>query len=274
MEEARRLITRLQRPGLWGWKDPRTIFFIDLWMALLPTIRMIIPFRHPIELLASYMLRVPNWRLVREADQVFRSFVAYHSKILQMVEQRPGQCYVFYAQTGYQDLGRLQGSLEGFLDAKLDVPLADGVFHDDEFTDLGLGPAEHELFAKFFPAAAKCFDQVNQVAAIEFKPDGGQSSSRPEYSALSQLAEYMSPSADAADIVPAFLRIVAPRVPAYSRYVASNLDELIRKITWLEQHATTQEIEIEHLNEETKQLGAAVLMYREVVRRTQAAGFL
>ena len=33
-------------------------------------------------------------------------------------------------------------------------------------------------------------------------------------------------------------------------------------------------LEIEHLNEETKQLGAAVLMYREVVRRTQAAGFL
>jgi hypothetical protein len=33
-------------------------------------------------------------------------------------------------------------------------------------------------------------------------------------------------------------------------------------------------LEIEHLNEETKQLGAAVLMYREVVRRTEAAGFL
>ena len=32
-------------------------------------------------------------------------------------------------------------------------------------------------------------------------------------------------------------------------------------------------LEIEHLNEETKQLGAAVLMYREVVRRTEAAGF-
>ena len=33
-------------------------------------------------------------------------------------------------------------------------------------------------------------------------------------------------------------------------------------------------LEIEQLNEETKQLGVAVLMYREVVRRTEAAGFM
>jgi len=42
----------------------------------------------------------------------------------------------------------------------------------------------------------------------------------------------------------------------------------------LEELVRIMALEIEHLNEETKQLGAAVLMYREVVRRTQAAGFL
>ena len=36
----------------------------------------------------------------------------------------------------------------------------------------------------------------------------------------------------------------------------------------------TMALEIENLNEETKQLRAAVLMYREVVRRTQEVGFL
>ena len=35
----------------------------------------------------------------------------------------------------------------------------------------------------------------------------------------------------------------------------------------------TMAVEIERLNEETKQLHAAILMYREVARRTQAAVF-
>lgn len=42
----------------------------------------------------------------------------------------------------------------------------------------------------------------------------------------------------------------------------------------LEQLVRTMALEIENLNEETKQLRAAVLMYREVVRRTQEVGFL
>ena len=42
----------------------------------------------------------------------------------------------------------------------------------------------------------------------------------------------------------------------------------------LEQLVRTMALEIENLNEETKQLRAAVLMYREVVRRTEEVGFL
>ena len=42
----------------------------------------------------------------------------------------------------------------------------------------------------------------------------------------------------------------------------------------LEKLVRTMALEIERLNEETKQLRAAVLMYREVARRIEAAGFL
>ena len=42
----------------------------------------------------------------------------------------------------------------------------------------------------------------------------------------------------------------------------------------LEELVRTMALEIETLNEDTEQLRAAVLMYREVVRRTQEVGFL
>ena len=41
VSEAAGLVAALQRPGLWGWKDPRTVLFIDLWLAVLPTVRMV-----------------------------------------------------------------------------------------------------------------------------------------------------------------------------------------------------------------------------------------
>ena len=133
------LVSALQRPGLWGWKDPRTVLFIDLWLAVLPTMRMIIPLRHPIELFASYLRRLPNQRLMRRPDQVFRSYTAYHSKILQVVERHREQCYVFYAQTAYQNLECLQSALENFLGEKLRFSEAADAFHQEEFTDLRLG---------------------------------------------------------------------------------------------------------------------------------------
>lgn len=257
MMEARELVSALQRPGLWGWKDPRTPLFIDLWLALLPKVRMIIPLRHPVELFASYMRRIPNQRLMRGADQVFRSYSAYHTKILEVVEQYPEQCYIFYAQTAYQNLERLRVSLEQFLSSRLEFPESDGVFHREEFTDLSLGRAELESFARFFPAPAACFERLNQRAGIRFVGNQERPESRRGITALNGLAEFLKIPEDGADYTPLFFRVVAPTFESYSRYLARHLDDLFGKLAWLERQVASKDDAIEELKQHIQDLESA-----------------
>jgi len=46
LETARRLIeTRSRKHPVWGWKDPRTVFFLNQWKALLPELRVLLIWR-------------------------------------------------------------------------------------------------------------------------------------------------------------------------------------------------------------------------------------
>lgn len=57
-DEAQRLCAPLsQGPGVWGFKDPRTIWTLEGWLALFPEARMIGVFRHPAEVIKSLMAR-------------------------------------------------------------------------------------------------------------------------------------------------------------------------------------------------------------------------
>lgn len=57
-DEAQRLCVSLSRgPGVWGFKDPRTIWTLEGWLALFPGARMIGVFRHPAAVMKSLMAR-------------------------------------------------------------------------------------------------------------------------------------------------------------------------------------------------------------------------
>jgi hypothetical protein len=245
-DNAATLVFRLQRPGLWGWKDPRTVLFIDLWLELLPTVRMVIPLRHPVELFASYLLRLPNQRLMLRADQVFRSYAAYHAKIAQVVNRHRDQCYVFYAQSAYQNLNMFRDSLQDFLGSKLRLQEASGGIHLEEFTDLGIGAAEHESFAKFFPASAAWFDRLNDQADIPFAGNS-RAGSRSELTAFNRLADFLETDKAGADCAALFFRMVAPSFSGYAAYQRAHLEELYRTIAWFEQQSHSKDREIEQL---------------------------
>jgi hypothetical protein len=45
--QARMLIAERQHKERWGWKDPRTSLFLDLWADLLPGAHILVLIRHP-----------------------------------------------------------------------------------------------------------------------------------------------------------------------------------------------------------------------------------
>ena len=78
---------------VWGWKEPRTVLFLDYWDAILPAARYVFVFRRPVEVVDS---------LFRRGDEAFAgnpAFAAqvwlhYNSSILKFVRRYPDRCLV------------------------------------------------------------------------------------------------------------------------------------------------------------------------------------
>ncbi len=165
------LLQQSQSAGLWGWKDPRTVLFTDLWLHLLPNAKILIPIRHPMGVFSSYLKRVPDPRFLRSPEQVFISYGVYHSRILQIVRDRPDHCLVIAIREAMQDPDRLVRVLGDFLGPDFHGDTDFSWYKPEEFDQAPASEGLHRLFGRLYPAAAERFDTLNSLAAIPWLPE-------------------------------------------------------------------------------------------------------
>jgi hypothetical protein len=63
LKEVHEAVKTNAQPGAWGWKDPRTTLFLDLWLKLLPDAKYLFVYRAPWEVVDS---------LFRRGDKAFQ----------------------------------------------------------------------------------------------------------------------------------------------------------------------------------------------------------
>jgi hypothetical protein len=129
--EARALIAERARPNqLWGWKEPRTVLFLEYWRQVLPDARHLFVFRSPWEIADS---------LYRRGDRAFHEnpFLAlelwlyYNRAIVDFTTAHPDRCLIMDIRQVIADPG-------GLLDAvrtRLELPVgrAPDRFREDLF---------------------------------------------------------------------------------------------------------------------------------------------
>jgi hypothetical protein len=90
--EAEQLVAdRRRRGGIWGWKDPRTILFLDFWDQLIPDARYIFIFRRPWEVVDSFFRR-GDPAFVFNPLLAARVWLHYNRLLLRFVARHPEQC--------------------------------------------------------------------------------------------------------------------------------------------------------------------------------------
>jgi hypothetical protein len=183
-EEALRILESLARPGLWGWKDPRTLLFIDFWMGLLPDARLIVPIRHPLEVYYSYLKRIRILPLLNPYALFFPAYARQSERLFEVAKHHAPRVYVLDAQTAYRQPEQLWTDLSAFLEVEKRVPPSYPLFKENEFTRLRLTERACDVFAKQFPEAAGAFQQLNEMARIRFEPVRGSSPFDPVLAAI------------------------------------------------------------------------------------------
>lgn len=93
MEEAIKLIeARNNRYEFWGWKDPRSVIFLDIWKELIPNLKSLLIWREGTEVVGSLVRRSrkathPVYKI--GAYTSFRVWKFYNERMLSYYEKNP-----------------------------------------------------------------------------------------------------------------------------------------------------------------------------------------
>ena len=154
---------RADRP-FWGWKDPRTCLFLDLWKRLLPQARYLFLYRHPVDVALSLWRRNTDPELRQDPWLSFRAWELYNRQLLTFRDRHPERCFVAHAPAFAADLA-------GFvrrLGARLDLPLQDGDFgalYDSEDLAPSCQPPR-PYWEGMIPEALALYSRLEEIADL------------------------------------------------------------------------------------------------------------
>jgi hypothetical protein len=156
--------SRMQKDGIWGWKEPRTTLFLDFWETLIPEAKYVLVYREPWEVINSLFARgdkafINNPRLAVDV------WIAYNIAILNCYKRNPSRSTLIHVR-------HLQGLASGFIDlvrTKLQLqisPLEKEMF-DDRLMHSCISFGHREaLLEHFFPKAIEVFRELNELADL------------------------------------------------------------------------------------------------------------
>lgn len=87
------LADRRNRGCVWGWKDPRTVLFLEFWAEMLPEARFVFVFRSPWEVVDSFFRR-GDPAFVFNPLLAARVWLHYNRLILRFVSRHHDRCLV------------------------------------------------------------------------------------------------------------------------------------------------------------------------------------
>jgi hypothetical protein len=163
-ERARELVAaRADRP-FWGWKEPRTCLFLELWERLLPQARFLFLYRHPVDVTLSLWRRNIDLELRRDPGLAFRAWELYNRRLLAFRDRHPERCFLAHTPA-------LAADFPGFvrrLAAKLDLPLEGGDFRalyvEDELAPSCRSP--RPAWEELIPEALALYGRLEEKADL------------------------------------------------------------------------------------------------------------
>lgn len=162
--DAKQLIEARRKHVLWGWKDPRTTFFLHCWQALLPQAKYVFLYRHPLEVALSLLRRGTDMEALVEPVAALRSWQVHNQAILDFYREHSSACLL-------ANISHVAHDMPGFIGAtarKFGLPLqfleAHQHFHPDELNQLTLPAQAIAILKRLSPQVVSVYDQLEDVA--------------------------------------------------------------------------------------------------------------
>lgn len=118
--EARDIIETNARTSAWGWKDPRTTFFLDFWSSLLPNANFVFIYREPSEVIES-LYRRGDEPIQLSPELAARAYITHNEMMLKHAREHRAQSIIANVAAVARDPKRFLSTLSEKLGIDLNV---------------------------------------------------------------------------------------------------------------------------------------------------------
>jgi O-antigen biosynthesis protein len=132
-ERARDIAARREHKAQWGWKEPRTALFLDMWDEVLSDAAFLFVLRRPLAVLDSLLRRAANPSITQSPERALEMWRLYNTEMLRFSERRPDRCVWVETEAFARNAEKLAAALGERFGFELSArPVAD-VLVDDAY---------------------------------------------------------------------------------------------------------------------------------------------
>jgi hypothetical protein len=159
VDEAHKLVAQNAASPAWGWKDPRTVLFLEFWAELLPQANFVIIYRSPWEVVDSLYRRGSDPIILNYPDLAAKFWLHYNRKILSFYNRFSDRCLLTHIQTVIQHKEVWIEAINQKFYVQLTTPVSDlydaSVMHHRE-----LDSHRASLINYYFPDAIELYGEL------------------------------------------------------------------------------------------------------------------
>ncbi len=134
-ERARQIVRSHEDETQWGFKEPRTSLFCDLWFDVAPDATFLFLFRKPLQVLDSLMRRAAQQSIVERPARGLEVWRLYNEQMLAFSTAHPDSCVWFETDRLLSDPNALVTRLGGRFELR-PVPIDQVVVGGDYHTNV------------------------------------------------------------------------------------------------------------------------------------------
>ncbi|MGN6646860.1 MAG: sulfotransferase family protein [Cytophaga sp.] len=168
-------IIKKNESAYWGWKDPRTTLFLNVYKELLPNAVFLFVYRKPWEVIDSLFRRSTDIELVNQPISTYNSWQFYNQQILDFVKQNPQRSILIDIEDAMQQSEKLFELLNTSFEFRLNAHTAN-IFNSKEFNN-NKNQKQHFFCEEVFPDSIQLYKELQSYSSIrplqEYTPSGG-----------------------------------------------------------------------------------------------------
>jgi len=154
-------------PRSWGWRDPKTCLFLDLWQPLVPEASYLFLYRHPVDVVLSLLRRDTEPELRADPRAALRAWVVHNRRLLDFACRHRTRCFVTQAPAITDDVEGFVGRLAQRFKLPLRPPRLDLVSSPEGDSS---PPLKRPPWERVIPEALEIYQHLDEIADRPVRP--------------------------------------------------------------------------------------------------------